>query len=420
MNIAIVGAGIVGLSTALELARDGHQVTLYEQYNAVAEGASFAPGGWLLPGACSVLAAPGCGMPVKQLRAGRQPVVTGSAMLGSATWRWLRQWKQAEKTAQTHPPGAYAHALLELARYSQEVRWLRCADPQQQAERRTQAMVLLRTGQEVAAWRELLKDQHGLWGHAPELLDAQQARVHEPGLGEDMVLAGAVHFPDGESINARLWSQHLRQEVLALGVRLWTGTQVQRIHTRPVAVQAHGQSVPYEAVVLCTGAETGLLHGLDVRLPLMQVWGYSVSAPVRDPLRAPRSAVMDWMEQMQICRLGQRVRITAGAELGSTAGAGNHDATLQRMYQLLNDWFPGGCQLSSPQVQIWRGVRGTLPDGLPATGQTAHPGLWLNLAHGSHGVSLAAGCARVLADLVAGRESAGASAAAVALRPDRF
>jgi D-amino-acid dehydrogenase len=76
------------------------------------------------------------------------------------------------------------------------------------------------------------------------------------------------------------------------------------------------------------------------------------------------------------------------------------------MYRLLNDWFPGGAHLSSPQVQVWRGVRGHLPDGLPAVGASGRPGVWLNLAHGSHGASLAAGCARALADMLAGRPTA--------------
>ena len=85
--------------------------------------------------------------------------------------------------------------------------------------------------------------------------------------------------------------------------------------------------------------------------------------------------------------------------MGSHAGAAHHNPTLQRMYRLLNDWFPGGAHLSSPQVQVWRGSRGYLPDGLPAVGNSGHPNIWLNIAHGSHGASLAAGCARAVADM---------------------
>src|SRR5690606_26761874 len=106
-----------------------------------------------------------------------------------------------------------------------------------------------------------------------------------------------------------------------------------------------------------------------------------------------------------------------GMELNTPHDAEHRSATLQRMYQLLNDWFPGGAHLSSPQVQVWRGARSYLPDGLPAVGRSNHPNVWLNLAHGSHGVSLAAGCARLLADQMAGRTPAMDTAA---LNPLRF
>ena len=98
MKIAIVGAGISGISTALELARDGHQVTVYEQMNAAAEDASFAPGGWLSPVAAHSMAVPGGGMPLKQLKKGRG-LLQAPGMIGSATWRWMRQRTKHEKLA---------------------------------------------------------------------------------------------------------------------------------------------------------------------------------------------------------------------------------------------------------------------------------------------------------------------------------
>lgn len=399
MNIAIVGAGIVGLSTALELAHDGHQITLYEQLNAIAEGASFAPGGWLQPCVLSSLAAPGCGMSLNQLRQGRNPLLSGSALPGSSAWRWLRQWKHNEQHAQNHPPGELASILASLGHYSQEVRWGRCTDPDAQAERKIGALVLLRTAKTVDEWQQRLAVQAAI-GINAELLDPQQVRDMEPNLGADISFAGGLYLPEGESINSRLWSQHLRQTLQTLDVRLWTGVHVERVHAHPIAVQAQGQNVPYDAVVLCTGAQLELVTALGIKLPMMPVWGYSISAPVRDMLQTPHGTVMDWEEQAYISRLGQRMRITAGAELAGAPQAPLHQGTLQRMYQLLNDWFPGSAQLSSQQVQLWRGVRGVLPDGLPAVGATGQPGIWLNLAHGSHGVSLAAGCARVLADMV--------------------
>ena len=413
MNIAIVGAGISGISTALELARDGHQVTVYEQKNAVAEDASFAPGGWLSPCIAPSLAAPGAGMPLHILQKDAG-LLTTSALIGSTTWRWLRRWKNHEKKALQHEDPTLLAALHRLSAYSNNLRWQEQPDEQIAAELKTGSLIVLRTHKEVEFWSQQLPKLQEQ-GVACSLLECAQALAIEPGLGQEIPWTHAVHFPEGETINPRLWTQYLRQQALDLGVTLHTGQTVDAFKSQPTSLDIAGQIMPYDAVVVCTGAHHQLLPQL--RLPLMQVWGYSITAPVRDTLLAPRSTLMDWQQQATISRMGQRVRITTGLELGSTTNARHHTPTLQRMYHLLNNWFPGGVQLSSPQVQVWRGARGYLPDGLPAVGPTDQPGLWVNLAHGSHGVSLAAGCARAIADMIAGRKTA---VDMQAFQPQRF
>ena len=405
MNIAIVGAGISGISTALEFARDGHQVTVYEQMNAAAEDASFAPGGWLLPLAAQSLAAPGTGMPLELLQSSPASLLQASSLLGSATWRWMRQWSKLEKHANKHNDFALGNTLQLLGDYSASLRWEHCEDTELAAERHEGGLVILRSPQEAALWETILP-QLQAQGVTYQVLNAAQVQAIEPGLGHDIPWLSALYFPTGESINPRLWTQFMRIQAQDLGIRFHTGAVVQKIGTSPVGVMVNQHLHPFDSVVICTGAHTPLLAPLGIHLPLMPTWGYSVTAPIRDPLQAPRSAIMDWAQQAVISRMGQRVRITAGLEMGSSAHAPHHQATLQRMYRLLSDWFPGGAQLSSPQVQVWRGVRGHLPDGLPAVGPSGHKGIWINLAHGSHGISLAAGCARLIADMACQRATA--------------
>jgi len=137
-----------------------------------------------------------------------------------------------------------------------------------------------------------------------------------------------------------------------------------------------------------------------VKIPLAAVYGYSVSATVREPLNAPRSAVMDERYKVAIARLGNRVRVGGGAELGGRPERQRKDA-LQTLYKVLQDWFPGAAVLSSG-VQTWKGARPMLPDGPPLLGASGIPGLWLNCGHGSSGWALSCGSARALADLVGG------------------
>ena len=398
MNIAIVGAGIAGISTALEFAHDGHQVTVYEQMNATTEDASFAPGGWLSPLAAQSLATPGAGMPLKLLQSGKD-LTQASSLIGSTTWRWLRQWKKHEKNVLKHGDFSLLNALNTLENYSASLRWQHCEDTDIAAEHRQGNLIVLRTPQEVELWGALTP-QLEPYGIQCQLLSAPQVRALEPGLGTEIPWLHALHFPSGESINPRLWAHHLRLRAQEAGVHFRTGMPIEKLSTQPTGVVINHQLHPFDHIVLCTGAHTHLLSQLGLHLPVMPIYGYSVTAPVREPLNAPRGAIMDWAQQVTISRMGQRIRITAGLEIGSEATAPHNSSTLQRMYRLLNDWFPGGAHLSSPQVQVWRGARGYLPDGLPIVSNSSHPGIWLNLAHGSHGISLSPGCARAVADLV--------------------
>lgn len=162
--------------------------------------------------------------------------------------------------------------------------------------------------------------------------------------------------------------------------------RVDRISSTPtgVAVQGESELRRFDAVVLCAGmASAALMPAMGVQLPMTAVYGYSVSAPLRESTHAPRASVVDMAQQISITRLGQRVRIAGGAELAG-ADADHHTPTLQRLYRTLNDWFPGGAQLSS-NLQIWRGARTMLPDGAPVIGASGLPGLWLNTGHGAGG-----------------------------------
>lgn len=396
MKIAIVGAGIVGVTTAYELASDGHEVTVFEQRSAAAEEASFATAGLLAPHLLSPWAVPGFGHALRLM--GPHATLRLSGGLSRANWAWLSRWRSA-----THASSAPAAALERLAQYSQSRLQALAQRHELDFEASVGRLVLLRTEQERAQIQpalQVLRDS----GVALREVDADIARQIEPGLSPEAPLAGAIHLPDARAGNCRLFAQLLRQGTQGSGVHFAFNTRIDRIGTGPVGVVVQGESDlrRFDAVVLCAGtASAALLPALGMRLPMAAVYGYSVSAPLRESTHAPQGSVVDVAQQISITRLGQRVRIAGGAELAG-ADAEHHAATLQRLYRTLNDWFPGGAQLSSG-VQVWRGARPLLPDGAPVVGASGVPGLWLNTGHGAGGWALACGSARALADLMAQR-----------------
>ena len=125
---------------------------------------------------------------------------------------------------------------------------------------------------------------------------------------------------------------------------------------------------------------------------------------MREPLNAPRGALMDERFKVAISRLGQRVRVAGSAEIGGRPSIKRADS-LRTLYKVLQDWFPGAA-LMQHGVQEWKGARPMLADRPPLIGASGKPGLWLNTGHGSSGWALSCGSARLLADALANHSPA--------------
>ena len=240
-------------------------------------------------------------------------------------------------------------------------------------------------------------------------LDAAAARKLEPGLAENAEFALALHLPAAEAGNCRQFSVLLRQAAQRLGAEFLFQAEVTAIRSTSngTTLQLRGEAEPrrFEAAVLCSGADAlSLLAPLGVRTGMVALWGYSLTAPLREGVPGPQGTVLDAARQVSLARLGQRIRVSGGAELGGT-GAAQHPKALHALYEALDTWFPGSAQRGAG-LQMWRGARAIRPSGLPLLGASGVPGLWLNLAHGDGGWSLASGCARELAQQLVGSESA--------------
>jgi D-amino-acid dehydrogenase len=406
MRIAVVGAGIVGVTTAYELAAEGHEVVVLERRGSVAAETSFANAGVIAPGYVTPWAAPG--MPLKVMRQffGSHAAIrlAGLSTLRELPWMW-RWWRACRPRVY----GVNRPAMQRLARFSRErllelTRTLRLDYEQQPGY-----LVLLRGPRELRqaqAGLALLRDQ----GVAHELVDAARARHIEPSLHPATPLEAAVHLPQDGVGNCRQFAHLIKGEAQRLGARFRFDTTVRRVHagSRPALELVDGERLEADAVVVCAGVDAAtLLAPLGVKLPLAPVYGYSITAPLRavdggDQV-GPRAALMDERYKVAISRLGQRVRVAGSAELGGRLDQ-LREAPLATLYKVLDDWFPGAAL--TREAQAWKGARPMLPDGPPVLGASGVPGVWLNLGHGSSGWALACGSARVVADQIAARPAA--------------
>jgi D-amino-acid dehydrogenase len=445
MRIAVIGAGITGITTAFELSEDGHEVSVFDRCESVAAEASFATTGLISPGCVSPAAAPGLRRWLLRGLYSHETALRWRPKASRTQWRWLLRWWKANRKA--HP--ADVRAMVDLARVSQErLAWLTDVH-HLNYERSTGVLVLLRQEQELAPTHrhaDMLREL----GIKVEELTPERCRVIEPGLRHTSTLAGALHLTEDSVGNCREFSHLLRDlSTQRSGVNFYFGVEISSIDLAggrprlryasqpaaqagaslrpsrrasrpadPVLVTATlnqdaGDTVPmsrfpdaapdepFDAVVICAGASASpLLKSVGVNLPLMPVYGYSVSFRLRPDGLAPRSAVVDASGGVAIARLGERVRVSGGFELGDL-GEKHAEAALAPLYDALHHWFPFATQRAQPQ--IWKGARPMLPEGPPVIGPAKAAGVWLNLGHGAHGWTLACGSARLLADQIAGR-----------------
>lgn len=398
MKIAVIGAGIVGVTTAYELATDGHEVTVFERHGAAAEEGSFANAGIVAPGYITPWAAPG--MPVKVLShlfSRYAPVKLGLPLSGSQLawmWKWYRACKLETYLANRA-------RLQSLALYSRDRLHQITADLQLEYDRSEGYMILLRSEKDSRLIQPSLQVMRDA-GMPFRELSPEETRKIEPALNPDMVFQGAIHVPGDEVGNCRQFALMLKNEAQRMGVKFAFGTTVAQVQATPamaVAIEGEPTARPFDAVVMCAGvASAQLLRPLGLKIPLAAVYGYSVSGSVREALNAPRSAVMDERFKVAISRLGNRVRVAGSAEMGGPPER-KRDSAIQTLYKVLHDWFPGATSHSNG-VQVWKGARPMLPDGPPLVGASGIAGLWLNLGHGSSGWALSCGSARAVADLI--------------------
>ena len=426
VRVAVVGAGVIGVTSAYELARDGHRVTVYERCASAAAETSFANAGIVAPGYVTPWAAPG--MPGKVLRhlfTAHAPVRVHANLNLAWALRWLRACGPA-----VYPLNR--RRMHRLAVFSRERLHEIAARLGIDYERSDGFLVLLRARKDLDLARPGI-DALAAIGTRVDVLDPADCRRVEPGLSAATPLHAGLHLPDDEVGNCRQFTLMLRREAEALGVEFQFNRHVERLvpgrparlmvrsgpaadarplrqgqglsRIAPIPQSSGPEDESFDAVVICAalGARP-LLRACGVHVPMQAVYGYSMTAPLRHADAAAecgwRSALMDERHKVAISRIGSRLRVSGSAEIGGRAD--RHDPrAIATLYRVLDDWFLGAAQTG--QAQHWKGARPMLPDGPPVIGRTPADGIWINLGHGSSGWALACGSARLLADAVAGK-----------------
>ena len=401
MKVIVLGAGVIGTTTAYQLAKAGHEVVVVDRQTGPALETSFANAGEVSFGYCSPWAAPG--IPRKALKwifMEHAPLIL-RPKLDRAMLSWMFKML-SNCTSERY--AINKSRMLRLSDYSR----ICLADIRDETgidydARMQGTLQLFRTQQQLDA---SAKDVKALAadGIPYEVLDPEGCIRVEPALAHVREkIVGGLLTPKDETGDCFKFTNLLAAKAEALGVRFAYGTTIKRLDVEGGKVRGvvtDRETLRSDAVVVALGSYSPLIvkdHGID--LPVYPVKGYSLTIPIKDASRAPESTIMDETYKIAITRLGDRIRVGGMAEIsGYTNDLGApRRRTLEHS---VTDLFPGG---DITKASFWSGLRPMTPDGTPVIGATKISGLYLNTGHGTLGWTMSCGSARVISDLVSGK-----------------
>jgi D-amino-acid dehydrogenase len=406
MKALVLGAGVIGTTTAYFLARDGHEVEVIDRQDKAAMETSFSNAGMIAPGHAYTWASPRAPKILLQSLLRDDTALKFRLRLDPALWTW--SWRFL-KECPDHRAAVNTANKVRLCLYSQRLfaeinRTETIAYDWQIGG----ALYLYRDREHfdrgVAATRVLIDN-----GVTLEPIGPERTVELEPALANERdSLAGAIYCPTDELGDCHKFTSALAG-LLGRDGRVnfrWNTTILRLVGDRHAIdkVVTSAGDMKADVYVLALGSYSPLLsRDLGVRLPIYPVKGYALTVPVGRRNGAPRGCGVDEKYLVAWSRLGDRLRVTAKADFAgydrshSAADFAHMLATIKRL-------FPDGADY--PKATRWAGLRPMTPKGTPILGPSPIRNLFLNTGHGHIGWTMSLGSARIVADLIGARSPA--------------
>ena len=389
MRVVVLGAGVVGVTTAYYLSERGHSVTVVDRAESVASGASAGNGGQLSYSFTDAMASPALFSKFPKMMAGLDPAFYVRPPLNSQ----LVCWGQAFlRQCSGHQNRQNTLAILQLAlRSASLMTELRTQTGLKFSFREAGKLVLLagKAALTEAAQVCTLKRQYGC--DARVVTFAQAAEI-EPALNHlENEYAGAVYSKSDQVGDSLEFTTGLSQWLtLNRETEFRLNTTVQKIVTRGnklAAVETDQGTIQADAVVVCMGAwSSKLLDPLGIKTNIYPMRGYSLTLPASETSNSV--SITDPGCKIVFSRLGDEIRIAGFADfVGFRTGMDGVRA--QKLYKTARTIAPSIANYDVSSTGEWGGFRPMTPDSRPLTGPSSVEGVHLNTGHGMLGWTLA-------------------------------
>ena len=402
MKVVVLGAGIIGTTSAYFLAKQGHEVTVIDRQDSVSMETSHANAGCLSYGFTSPWASPGLPFSVlKWVLTGRSPLIINPNMSVETIKFLYRMYKNCNSRSYE----INKSRMLRVANYSQKALLEIETDFDLYYEQKKQGSLQL-------FWdsKEIEKAQKDIaildkFNINSKLLSAEECVKIEPGLQYvKNKLAGGIQFMDDFTGNCYLFSTEVYKKCVEMGVNFEFNTEIKSLqisNDKIASVSTDSGEIKADCYSVSLGSySTKILSKIGIEIPIYPVKGYSITLPVLSNEDAPQSTIMDEKNKIAITRLGDRIRVAGMAHL-TDFDKNLRTKSLDSLMSGLDLLFPKSYE-SSKETNFWTGFRPSTPDGTPIIGPTPFNNLFLNTGHGTLGWTMSAGSGKLLANLVSG------------------
>ena len=415
-RVVIIGAGVIGLSTAYYCARRGVSVTVIERKSARRDGCSFGNAGMIVPSHFIPLAAPGMvALGLKWMWNPASPLYIKPRLDADLMdWGW-KFWRaaNAEHVQRSAP------LIRDLSLASRTCFEELAALPDTDFGLVKKGLLMLCKEQHTLDEESKMAEQARALGIPTEVLDAKQTAALDP--GARLSIAGSVHFPLDCHLTTDRFMAALQSQAEQLGVKfIWerevVDAKIENSHQLRTLKLSDGQDIEADEFVLCGGSwSPELARKLDLRIPLQAGKGYSLTLP--KPRELPQICSICTEARVAVTPMDGALRVGGTMEIAGL----NEDINPVRVRGIIDSfcrYFPDFRPLDFDGIQPWRGLRPCSPDGLPYIGRTTKfANLSLATGHGMMGLSLGPVTGKLVAEILSGERPAWNISM---LSPDRF
>ena len=408
MNVIVLGAGLLGVTSAYFLREQGHEVTVVDRQASPAAETSFANGGQISVSHAEPWANPGAPLKVLKWLGKEDAPLLFRVRADARQWLWgLRFLRECTPARTRHN----IEQIVRLGTYSRDTLQQLRRDIGIEYHQRTQGILHFYTSEKEFDGAEAPAAQMRALGCDRRVISADEAVQIEPALRHIRPrLAGATFTAEDESGDANRFARELVERCRADGVEFLMSHTVTALresggtidHVEATDSQGRFQRLRADAYVLAMGSLSPLYaKPLGIDLPVYPAKGYSVTLPVKDESMATQVSLTDDEFKLVFSRLGDNLRIAGTAELNG------YDRDLNRVrceaiVRRVEELFPGAGDTQA--AQFWTGLRPATPSNVPIIGRCKVPNLYLNTGHGTLGWTHACGSGKSIALIASGKE----------------